>query len=185
MASPPETTPSSVGTSSLATATPTVTWQGVLPLHAGIASKADAAAPMCVFPNMMGNCTLVCHRDDKEIQREIMPDADTFFHGETQVTARVIPLAAIWAAIVPTLPAPALYRVGMLKIDVEGSELDVLHSVAPSCWPQVRQVVVEVMDVADRVARVAALLRGFEFVTTVCDADHGDGNCLVVGHRLR
>ncbi len=132
---------------------------------------------------MMGNCTLACHRDDKETQREIMPAADTFFHGETQVTVRLIPLAAIWDAIVPPSVEPAVYSVGLLKIDVEGSELDVLHSVAPSCWPQVRQVVVEVMDDADRVARVTGLLRGFAFVTAVCDSDHSSGNCVVVGTR--
>jgi FkbM family methyltransferase len=50
-------------------------------------------------------------------------------------------------------------RVRLLKVDVEGLELDVLRGVAPSDWPQIEQVVVEAHAVGDRVEQIVALLR--------------------------
>ena len=50
-------------------------------------------------------------------------------------------------------------RVDLLKIDVEHAELDVLRGVSEAHWPRVRQVVMEVHDVHDRLAQVQALLR--------------------------
>jgi nonribosomal peptide synthetase DhbF len=55
-------------------------------------------------------------------------------------------------------------RIDLLKIDVEGAELDVLRGIAEPTWPLVRHVVVEVHDVAGRVERIRSMLesRGFE-----------------------
>jgi FkbM family methyltransferase len=50
-------------------------------------------------------------------------------------------------------------RVGLLKIDVEKGELDVLRGLDPADFGRIDQVVVEVHDVAGRRADVEALLR--------------------------
>jgi FkbM family methyltransferase len=57
-----------------------------------------------------------------------------------------------------------LPRIDLLKIDVEKGEADVLAGIADDDWPKIRQVVVEVHDLDDRLSAVAALLRrhGFE-----------------------
>ncbi len=57
-------------------------------------------------------------------------------------------------------------RIDLLKIDVEGAELDVLLGVEPSTWPNVRQVIAEVHDLDGRVQTVCELLgqRGFDKV---------------------
>jgi hypothetical protein len=58
-------------------------------------------------------------------------------------------------------------RVDLLKIDVEGSEWEVLAGVAPELWQRVRQVVVEVHDVTGRVGAVDQLLKRQGFETAV------------------
>lgn len=61
-------------------------------------------------------------------------------------------------------------RIDLLKIDVQKSEEDVLAGIEPADWPKIRQVVVEVHDVAGRVERLREVLeeRGF---TVVADQD--------------
>ena len=51
-----------------------------------------------------------------------------------------------------------LEQVDMLKIDVERAELAVLHGIADSDWPKIRQIVVEVHDIDGRLAEVKGLL---------------------------
>jgi FkbM family methyltransferase len=46
----------------------------------------------------------------------------------------------------------------LLKVDVEGSELDVLHGIAPQDWPRIKQLVVEVHDVGNRINTMRGLL---------------------------
>ena len=58
-------------------------------------------------------------------------------------------------------------RIDLLKIDVEGAELDVLRGIAVEHWARIRQVVVEVHDVDGRVNTITALLRSYGFQTTV------------------
>jgi FkbM family methyltransferase len=59
-------------------------------------------------------------------------------------------------------------RIDLLKVDVEGAELDVLRSIAPDDWPKVRQVVVEVHDFDGRLDEAQRLLHaaGFERIVT-------------------
>ncbi|MTK33591.1 amino acid adenylation domain-containing protein, partial [Nocardia seriolae] len=55
-------------------------------------------------------------------------------------------------------------RIDLLKLDVEGSELDALHGIEDRHWPLIDRMVIEVNDVEDRLARIRELLgeRGFE-----------------------
>ncbi|BDT99772.1 FkbM family methyltransferase [Nocardia sputorum] len=50
-------------------------------------------------------------------------------------------------------------EVGLLKVDVERAELDVLLGVADTDWPRIRAVVAEVHDRDDRLAQCCELLR--------------------------
>lgn len=49
-------------------------------------------------------------------------------------------------------------RIDLLKIDVEKAELDVLLGIADEDWSKVRQVVVELHDLEDRLKTITALL---------------------------
>jgi hypothetical protein len=62
-------------------------------------------------------------------------------------------------------------RVDLLKVDVEGSEWEVLAGVEPTVWERIQQVVVEVHDVAGRVNQIAELLQAHGFHLAVDQED--------------
>ena len=62
-------------------------------------------------------------------------------------------------------------RIDLLKIDVEGSEWEVLSGLTKALWGRVRQAVVEVHDVAGRVGDVARLFAEHGFRTEVDQED--------------
>lgn len=53
----------------------------------------------------------------------------------------------------------AVKKIDLVKIDVEGAELDVLKGIEDSDWLKIRQFVIEVHDVEGRVNEIASLLR--------------------------
>jgi 31-O-methyltransferase len=60
-----------------------------------------------------------------------------------------------------------LETVDLIKIDVEGSEPDVINGIAEADWPKIRQLVVEVHDVAGRVAAMKSLFESRGYCTTL------------------
>jgi len=62
-------------------------------------------------------------------------------------------------------------RVDLLKIDVEGSEWEVLAGVEPELWKRIRQVVIEVHDASGRVGAVDQLLQHHGYQTAVDQED--------------
>lgn len=56
--------------------------------------------------------------------------------------------------------------IDLLKVDVEGAELEVLLGIGPSTWPKIRQVVMEGHDKDGRLERIKGILAqaGFNFV---------------------
>jgi FkbM family methyltransferase len=69
------------------------------------------------------------------------------------------------------IEAQGVGRIDLLKVDAEGAESEVLAGIAPAHWPRIRQVVAEVHDVDDRVAALAARLRGLGFRTAIDQED--------------
>lgn len=79
------------------------------------------------------------------------------------------PVATV-SSIMARLQLP---HVDVLKVDVEGDELDVLRGVDGDDWPKVRQVVAEVHDVSGRLQAVVDLLSspaGGNFATVHVEA---------------
>ncbi len=64
-----------------------------------------------------------------------------------------------------------IVRIDLLKIDVEGAEMDVLAGISIAHWPIIRQVVVEVEQFDTRGPEVASLFRshGFTHIHESCD----------------
>lgn len=61
------------------------------------------------------------------------------------------------------LESTGLDVVDLLKVDVEGAELDVLQGIAPDDWPKFRQMTIEVHDTGGRLAALVELLEGHGF----------------------
>jgi len=53
--------------------------------------------------------------------------------------------------------------IDLLKIDVQKAELEVLEGIETSDWPKVRQLVIEVHDIGDRLTKITDLLRAREY----------------------
>ena len=62
-------------------------------------------------------------------------------------------------------------RVDLMKIDVEGAELDVLEGIGASDWQRIKQIVVEVHNVDGRVERIVGMLREQGFNVTIDQED--------------
>ncbi len=58
-------------------------------------------------------------------------------------------------------------EIALVKIDVEGAELDVLRGIGEETWPRVRQIVLEGHDQGGRLAHVRAMLEARGFTVTV------------------
>jgi FkbM family methyltransferase len=61
--------------------------------------------------------------------------------------------------------------IDLLKIDVEGSELDVISGIEEDDWPKIKQVVVEVHDVAGRLDTMRTLFERHGYRTIVEPGD--------------
>ena len=58
-------------------------------------------------------------------------------------------------------------HIDLLKVDVEGAELDVLRGIEDQYWPKVKQVVMEVHDTDNRLSEIKKLLLGKSFKKVV------------------
>ena len=80
-------------------------------------------------------------------------------------------------------------EIGLLKIDAEKCEWDILRSIEPDDWKKIRQIVVEVHDSGDGKLskQIADLLReqGFEIATVEEDLLKGSRLCNIYARRAR
>ncbi len=73
------------------------------------------------------------------------------------------PLCAPLTTIADVVAKEGLDRIDLLKVDVEGAELDVLRGVGSEAWPRVRQVVLEGHDIGGRLAEMRDILHAAGF----------------------
>ncbi len=84
--------------------------------------------------------------------------------GAQEVVARVRPLSDV-------IDDNTLDRVDLLKIDVEGAELDVLRGISERHWALIRQVALEVQDLDGRLHVILDLLERHGFGHIACSPD--------------
>ena len=79
------------------------------------------------------------------------------------VQDRTVAVPCVVTTVSEVIRDASLDTIDLLKVDVEGAELDVLRGVDAEHWPRIRSVILEVHDIDDRVAEVTGLLRSFGF----------------------
>lgn len=113
------------------------------------------------YPNMPGNSTR--YPDEKELQERVMsciepPEEVRLEHTGYPVRSEIRRLSSYLSANEP---------VDLVKVDVEGAELDVLRGIDIAHWPLIGQLVLEVQDLNDRLASIQKLLATHGFRSTV------------------
>jgi len=124
----------------------------------------DATAAFSFYPNMPGNST--CFPESKTFDRAVIVAEWGTELGDTLYGARMfeVPVARLSTIL---RGHPEIERIDLLKIDVEGGELNVLDGIEEQDWPRIRQIVMEVQDVDGALDTAVELLRVHGFDTTV------------------
>ncbi|MFI9388740.1 FkbM family methyltransferase [Kutzneria sp. NPDC052558] len=116
------------------------------------------------FPGLPANSTR--YPEEKQSLRELMRDdrgaevteVTMRSHVEEVTVRRLSDVLAHW---------PLVERIDLVKIDVEGAELEVLNGIAETDWTRIAQLVVEVQQVGTRLDDIVELLRAKGYTTTV------------------
>jgi FkbM family methyltransferase len=135
------------------------------------AGAAEGTSELVYYPNAPEQSTL--HADAEEQVR-----TSRIFLSRTGMTERmrdslIEKMFVESRAVVPvTTVAAVLDRyqvasVSLLKVDVEGGELEVLEGVGRDNWERIGRLVVEVHDRAGRLRQIAALLDSVGYEVTV------------------
>ncbi|OZM73769.1 FkbM family methyltransferase [Amycolatopsis antarctica] len=141
----------------------------------GLGENAEATVDFTFYPRLPGNSTR--YRELKEgpllelFGEQAFQEMTTngAFQSET-VPVEIRRLSDVLAEVEPTRP------IDLLKVDVEGAEVDVLRGLDEADWGRVRQVVAEIQDTDGALAVAERLLgeQGFA-VTAVLAEDLLDG----------
>lgn len=123
--------------------------------------------PFTYYPNAPGNSSLLADpaRDDEITRRFLM---NTGFDADT-ASMLILGLHDGVTLTVPTITVSGLIQqfelpgIALLKIDVEGAELEVLSGIDAADWGGIGEVVAEVYDDSGRLDAVCSLLRGQGF----------------------
>jgi FkbM family methyltransferase len=136
---------------------------GVETLHTALGRQAESGVHFTFYPSLPGNSTR--YPEQKKVGQELTVQAigqdavDRIMQG-VDVEVEVDRLSAVLREWAPDAP------VDLLKIDVEGAELEVLEGLDAEDWPRVKQVIIEVQDLDGRLDKVVATLdeQGFHVI---------------------
>ena len=136
----------------------------IISLHNyGLGSENISETVFTFYPNMAGNSTT--RPQEKLEQREIMKMAlerdmvDRLFQSQETI-GEIKTLSSVINSL-------AIESIDLLKIDVEGEEYEVLRGIEPNDWSKIKQIVLEIHDLGDRINRAKSLLESQKFQVTV------------------
>mmetsp|Transcript_7608 Transcript_7608/g.19376 ORF Transcript_7608/g.19376 Transcript_7608/m.19376 type:complete len:806 (-) Transcript_7608:109-2526(-) len=152
---------------------------GVDVIRCGLTNEANASrgsADFTYFPSMPGNSTMY-PKEKILLQREFMKPE--YFESSEVIAC---PVATITSVLQLHLPGD-ITRIDLLKVDAEGSELEILEGLSDEYWRMIRQIVVEVHDVDGRVAKIEELLKCKRYNTFIEAHEACARAFLVYAHR--
>jgi FkbM family methyltransferase len=153
---------------------------GVTVNEIALGATTERAAPFTYYPAIPANSTR--YPQEKDLLKTVMARTYSAKAVDRLYTARQITVAMDRLSAFLQADRP----VDLLKIDVEGGELDVLLGIDPPHWPLIRQVILEVNDFNGRLAATCDLLRRHGFEPSVGPAPLIDPEILAyVVHGVR
>ena len=127
--------------------------QSVVVHQVGLGATGQADAPFTFYPSLPGNSTR--HPEQKEsakaaLTRFYSARVAERLYQHRDLTVTVERLSTFLAADRP---------VDLLKVNVQGDELELLLGIDSAHWPLIRQAILKVQDHENRLAAVCDLLR--------------------------
>ncbi|MEZ0090751.1 FkbM family methyltransferase [Streptacidiphilus sp. EB129] len=126
----------------------------------GLSGDFEGPVTFTFYPNLPGNSTR--YPDQKKHDRDHIASmwgdgvGDHLYQGE-DVTVTVERLSTALARY------PGIDRVDLLKVDVEGAELDVLQGIDDADWQRIDQIVLELQDLEGTLDRAMGMLTAHGF----------------------
>ena len=179
----------------------TVSWQRQVKLYnCGLGSE-DTEAVFTYFPKV--TCGSGFHNSEADMQQRkdmlrsfvlSSPERCKTFEGDAgrkRLQGYLDEALRGETAMVPLLPLSRIIdesqieRIDFLKIDVEGSECNVLRGIADRHWGLIRQIVVEVHDSGTVLPQVVSLLERRGFVVKSVSETAGDISGLAMAYAAR
>ncbi|KAL0026049.1 hypothetical protein WJX79_005299 [Trebouxia sp. C0005] len=119
-------------------------------------AEAEGEKVFRYYPAMPGNST--CHVQEKEqLQRSIVPDH--FFLNSQDRRCPVTTISSL-------MDKHGICQVDLLKVDVEGCELQALQGIQDHHWLRIRQIILEVHDIRGRREHVIQLLQAHNYLVS-------------------
>jgi FkbM family methyltransferase len=163
--------------------------EGVKTYKSGLSKRKDQAM-ITFYPGAPANSTF--YPEGKELMKVLCAEvlgqevSDRAFGNEIEVKVPLDRLSHFLNVDYPNITA-----IDLLKIDVEGAELDVLSGLDEAHWAMTKNVVLEAGNRHGEVAEIQGILesKGFETITTSSNIDPADPrykeltNYLIIGRR--
>ncbi|MEA5468253.1 FkbM family methyltransferase [Spirulina sp. 06S082] len=135
----------------------------VSPFKYGLGSENDRERVFTFYPNMPGNST--AKPEEKIIQKNLMVDVfgqeqTDYFFQKIQVIGEVKKLSRVIKDL-------SINSIDLLKIDVEGDELDVIQGIETDDWKKVKQVVAEIHNTDNKLEEFCSILESNGFAVTI------------------
>lgn len=139
---------------------------GVTVHEVALGATAEDGVPFTYYPRLPGNSTR--YPEQKDVQREVMAALSDAEWAERAFVGRefTVPVRRL-SDLLAAAGTPATGRIDLVKVDVEGAELDVLRGIDDADWARIDRLAMEVQDRDDRLARIVDLLRERGFGTQV------------------
>lgn len=153
-------------------------------------SNAEKTSKFTFYPNSSGMSSFYADVDEeKDVLRSIMVNqAEKGMAGMGQLMKYADELleerliSETYECRLTTLSGflreRSIKRIDLLKIDVQKCELDVLQGVEDADWERIRQIVIEVHDIDDRLNWISGLLRDRGFGLVIEQDDLYEGSVM-------
>lgn len=129
----------------------------------GLGAENNPERIFTFYPHMPGNSTE--RPEEKIAKKDIVIDLfgkeqTEYLLQSTQVISEIRTLSQVIADL-------SINLIDLLKIDVEGGEIDILQGIEPNDWIKVKQIVAEVHDMGHRLTQFCSILKERGFQVTV------------------